>query len=125
VDQLGHSPGSSPLEFFKSFLNLDLAKHKQKTPAASHYPMHAVPLRAHQLLEASRLSNEAAKEALIQFTEKERASQRRTVIEYQYPVDSTSHIPLRYLTSHTAVNGNGAVLYTSRRLQKMGIKSLG
>jgi hypothetical protein len=52
--------------------------------------MHAVPLRAHQLLEeASRLSNEAADG--IDSIHKRRESQRRTVIEYQYPVDSTSH----------------------------------
>jgi hypothetical protein len=54
------------------------------------------------------------KTALIQFTREKRASQRRTVL-VSISVDIASHIPLRYLTS--AVNGNGAVLYTSRRLQ--------
>jgi hypothetical protein len=52
------------------------------------------------------LSNEAAKTALIQFTEKERASQRRTVIEYQYPVDSIPHpvtIPLLTTLLSTAM----------------------
>jgi hypothetical protein len=51
-----------------------------------------VPLRAHQLLE--RLPDcltRQQKTALIQFTREKRASQRRTVIEYQYPSIALPH----------------------------------
>jgi hypothetical protein len=58
------------------------------------------------------LSNEAAT-ALIQFT-RERESVAEEDSYWYHPVDSTSHIPLRYLTSHyTAVNGNESSSYTS------------